>query len=1089
MLILLSEDLSASILRQRVIEAASARKKCILIVPEQETLNAEAQMAEALPQDAPVFFEVTNFSRLANTVFRAKGGISFRYADKASSALLMWKVLDAAAPLLSLGDNITDSAHVKEMLAALNEFYASGVGADALEEAARQLPEEDQLRKRVSDLALIFRLYKGELTLTYGNHAEDLDRLSAVLKEEPFFKDTIFFVDNFTSFTAQEYRVLGELIRTTEVTVALSSAPDDCHSLCYEETRDTEKRLIALAQTANAKIKTEVHLQRAFPPAIEHAVRELFRADKQEAVFEKENKDLTLWCEETPFSASMRIASDIADRVRKGTRYRDFVIFARGTQNYRGILDAALEKQGLPFFMSEEKDVFSFAAVKMITTAYTVLTRGYRKEDIIAFLKCGFGGFSTDDIDTFELYADFWHIGGKLFRKPNDFTMNPDGYKDTLSENEEQVLLRVNRVHRELLRLFGILEEGTEGEISVTEHLTTLYTFLREIQCEERLRALAQAAYERGESAYAEMLERLFGAICELFDRAHEAIGDLTVSKERFADILALLFSTVGLGQLPTSKDVITVGNAEMLRASGTRYVYLLGANEGEFPANVRVGGAFEDNERRILSDLGLPLAFDPVIRASREHFCFLRALSAASEHVTVVSYEKNASGEAVSPSSVFKRLTAMFGAPALRGGIEPYHPKAALYMLGELADTPQKKALKKLLGDKENYIHHFDGTSIPLSDTDCRLSPELSKRIFDEDMYMSQTRLDAYVDCPFSYYCKNVLKLGENKDSAFGFSDIGTLIHTLLERLFLKLSHLKKNIRTVKKTELSALVETLTREYIADICPEEMTDAPRLDHLFKRLRRTVELLAEEIYDEFKQSQFSPDFFEFPIGEEGSPEPVVFATEDGGRMIFHGKIDRVDTYRTKDGKLYLRVIDYKTGTKVFSLSDVERGKNLQLLIYLISLWKSHDKKFLDKLGIGENESPLPAGMLYMSASPKDVKFPAPASAEEIRDKAKENLAVNGLVLEDEEIVRAMDATLSGRYAPSPLDRYGKMTWGKSFATIEKLEGLLSGMKNTVGHIGTMMRQGVANAEPFVLKADKSPCEYCSYFPVCRKAST
>ncbi len=1086
MLTLFLEDLASAALRERVEQVAKKRNKCILIVPEQETLNAEAQMARILPQDAPLFFEVTNFSRLANTVFRAKGGISFHYADKAASALLMWKVLDAATPLLALTDRTPDGARVKETLSALGELHAARVGPDKLEEAAKLLPDGDRLKDRISDLSLIFRLYKGELALTYGDHAEDLDRLSAILKKEPFFKDTTFFVDSFTSFTAQEYRVLDELIRTSDVTVSLTTAPNDHRSLCYEETRETQKKLAELASAAGIKVQAEYASEGVFTPAVGHAVKELFRADKHLCVFEGENKDLALWKEKEPFTACARIASDIAARVREGARYRDFVIFVRNTQSYRGILDTALEKEGLPFFMSEEKDIFSFAAVKMITTAYAVLNRGFRKEDIIAFLKCGFGTFAPDDIDAFELYADFWHIGGRLFRKSDDFTMNPIGYKETVSENSEQILLRVNRVHRELLRVFAVLEKSTEGEVTVTEHLSALYAFLCEMNCEERLHALANASSAMGENAHAEMLNRLFGAICELFDRAHETVGDMKISRERFADILSLLFSTVGLGQLPISKDVITVGNADMLRATDTKYVYVLGVNDGEFPANVRAGGAFEDNERRILSKLGIPLAFDPLIRASRESFCFLRALSSAKEHATVISYEKSASGEEVLPSSVFKRLTAIFGAPVPQEIAEPYHPRAAIELLGELSDTPQKAALRELLGKDERFSRHFEGTETPLSDTDCRLSPTLAERVFEEEMKMSQTRLDAYVDCPFAYYCKSVLCLEENKDSAFGLNDIGTLIHALLERLFLKLDESKKNIRTVKKEEIPALVEALTREYLAEICPEEMKDAPRLAHLFSRLRRTAELLAEEIYDEFAQSKFTPAFFEFSIGKEGAPAPIIFETEDGARMIFHGTIDRVDTYRAEDGKLYLRVIDYKTGTKLFSLSDVEKGKNLQLLIYLVSLWKSQDPAFLQKLGLKNNERPLPAGMLYMSASPKDVKCPALTDEKIIRDKAKENLAVNGLVLEKEEIVRAMDATLSGRYAPTPLDRYGKMSWGKSFATVEKLEDLLDGMKSTVGRIGTMMRKGVATAEPFITSSKKNPCEYCSYSPVCRR---
>ena len=50
-------------------------KKCILIVPEQQTVMAESEAARILPPHAPLTFEVSNFTRFANTVLRALGGV------------------------------------------------------------------------------------------------------------------------------------------------------------------------------------------------------------------------------------------------------------------------------------------------------------------------------------------------------------------------------------------------------------------------------------------------------------------------------------------------------------------------------------------------------------------------------------------------------------------------------------------------------------------------------------------------------------------------------------------------------------------------------------------------------------------------------------------------------------------------------------------------------------------------------------------------------------------------------------------------------------------------------------------------------
>ncbi len=53
------------------------------------------------------------------------------------------------------------------------------------------------------------------------------------------------------------------------------------------------------------------------------------------------------------------------------------------------------------------------------------------------------------------------------------------------------------------------------------------------------------------------------------------------------------------------------------------------------------------------------------------------------------------------------------------------------------------------------------------------------------------------------------------------------------------------------------------------------------------------------------------------------------------KLFFRGgRIDRVDTMETDDGKLYVVVIDYKTGNTSFDLVSLYHGLQLQLMIYM-----------------------------------------------------------------------------------------------------------------------------------------------------------
>lgn len=71
----------------------------------------------------------------------------------------------------------------------------------------------------------------------------------------------------------------------------------------------------------------------------------------------------------------------------------------------------------------------------------------------------------------------------------------------------------------------------------------------------------------------------------------------------------------------------------------------------------------------------------------------------------------------------------------------------------------------------------------------------------------------------------------------------------------------------------------------------------------------------------------------------------------GGDGLLTGKIDRVDTYE-KDGTTYFRIVDYKTGRKDFSYTDLLYGKDLQMLLYLFALQETRKRPAIPCAGRG-----------------------------------------------------------------------------------------------------------------------------------------
>ena len=91
-------------------------------------------------------------------------------------------------------------------------------------------------------------------------------------------------------------------------------------------------------------------------------------------------------------------------------------------------------------------------------------------------------------------------------------------------------------------------------------------------------------------------------------------------------------------------------------------------------------------------------------------------------------------------------------------------------------------------------------------------------------------------------------------------------------------------------------------------------------------------------------------------------------TQGGVTLRISGFVDRVDGW-VEDGRLYLRVVDYKTGRKSFDLTEVWNGLGLQMLLYLFTL-EDRGEKFYGKPVEG-------AGVLYLPARDAIIKAAAP----------------------------------------------------------------------------------------------------------------
>jgi ATP-dependent helicase/nuclease subunit B len=238
---------------------------------------------------------------------------------------------------------------------------------------------------------------------------------------------------------------------------------------------------------------------------------------------------------------------------------------------------------------------------------------------------------------------------------------------------------------------------------------------------------------------------------------------------------------------------------------------------------------------------------------------------------------------------------------------------------------------------------------------------------------------------------------------------------------------------------------------------------------------KTVFLIVRNVADELRASDFEPVSFELGFGARGTLPPVE-VTVDGVTLSVSGFVDRVDGWE-RDGKLYLRVVDYKTGAKSFDFTDIWNGMGMQTLLYLFALQGQGRTLY--------GATTLPAGALYLPARETILSGSRSADPESLRKQADRELVRKGLLLGSPEVLNAMEHMDENgpRFLPVKLSPKTGGFAGDALATAEEFGRLARHLEGQLCAIGREIAAGCIDADPYVRGA-RSACAWCEFAGAC-----
>ena len=433
---------------------AGQRRKQVLIVPEQQSHEAERALCRAGGDRVSLYAEVLSFSRLANRVFLAAGGMGEPELDAGGRLLLMHQAVKAVSDQLTVYARPSRRpVFLESLLATADELKSSCVQPELLLQAGRELPgpEGEKLR----DLGLICGTYQAMTARTALDPRDRLTRTAEKLKEHPWAQGMDLWLDGFTDFTPQQREVLRHLMRQADsLTVTLTCdhlEEDEGGAGIFSPARRTAAGLLRLAAQEGISCEVE-HLvpdwdKRCEP--LRQVEKQLFAHGEAEPVSCQGRVELLGAL--TPRSEVEQAAAGIRRLLRtQGLRCRDIGVTARDLSVYQPLVEAIFPRYQIPVFTSAMTDILDKPILTLVTAALDTVANGYRYDDVFRYLKTGLTDLPEEDRDLLENYVLKWNLRGSQWTQKKPWAMPPRGYGATVTDEDRALLERLDRARRQV---------------------------------------------------------------------------------------------------------------------------------------------------------------------------------------------------------------------------------------------------------------------------------------------------------------------------------------------------------------------------------------------------------------------------------------------------------------------------------------------------------------------------------------------------------------------------------------------------------------------------------------------------------------
>ena len=1067
---------------REIAEKIKSDNQILIITPEQFSFTAEKKLMEAIDANAVFNAEVVTLSRMAYRVINEIGGRTETNLSKCGKAMLIYSILNNNKKELKLiGKN---DENVDMLDTAITEFKKHGISIEQLKQEIDK-QEDIYLKNKLTDLSLVYEGFENQLSGKYIDETDLLTILAENIENTDMFNNQYIYIDEFAGFTKQEYQIIEKLILVAnQVTVTICidelHIPKNPNTDIFYSNENTVNKLFEIAQNCGTKVE-EIKLENKYrfkSNELKHLEENLYENRPHKYTNSVEN--IKLFLAKNQYSEIEEVAKNILKLVRdNGYRYKDISIITKNIANYSSLARAIFDKYDIPIFIDENRDLNQNIIIQYILSVLEIFTKNWSYESVFNYIKTGFSNIEEDEIFKLEKYCLKWGIKQNKWKK--EFTYGK------YEEKDKTEIERLERIRKDIVNPLMKLKSDIDNDKTAEGISKSIYKFLVEENIAEKINKKIEELEKVGQVDLVKEYQSSLQTILDILDEIVLVFSDDKMTIDKYAQILKVGFKNSNLTKIPGTQDQVIMGDVDRSRSHKVKAIFIIGLNDGEFPSVHKDEGFLNDLDRETLKQDGIELAKGTIENLYEDNFNIYKAFSTAEEKLYLLYSSSDVQGKALRPSMLINKIKKIY--PMLQEESDVIETKAEVLnkkttydeLIIQLSKLKEQDEIDKVWYYVYDYykkdtewntkleqnLKGLNYTNIPE-----KIEQTNIDKLYGNTLVTSISKLERYRSCPFSYYLQYGLKIKPEEELKIQTLNTGTFIHEIIDEFFEAVREAEIKLAEITDEQLAEIINKIIDEKLKQSQNYIFTSTAKYRALVVRLKKIIQKALKYIIGTLVQSRFEVLGTEVEFGEKGKYKPIRLTLEDGKRIEIIGKIDRIDTAQSEDGR-YLRIIDYKSSAKNIDLNEVYAGLQIQLLTYLDAACKEEDL--------------MPAGVLYFSMLEQMIKADKRMEQEEIEEKIRANFKMKGLILADVNVVKLHDKKLekgSSALVPAYIDKEGNLSEKKtSGVTAEQFEELQKYMYIVIKQISREILGGNIDLKPYY-KDKKTPCKYCDYKSIC-----